>query len=650
MVMTAPADSRILTAVRSFSSWEKNLEENLKNLIGVTNSIGVLPGATILRLESFITRTLNRNLKVAFVGEFSRGKSELINSLFFSDVGGRFLPSGTGQTTMCPIEITGNKGKRPFLRVLSIASRGLEVSIEKLKRADRAWSTVDLDDQKVSLGSKMKILTETSCVFVEEARKYGLCPPLNKVAKDREKTVCPSCGLGKVIIPRWRHAEIGINNPILNEGITVIDTPGLNAIGAEPELTFGIISEADIIVFVLSVDSGVTQSDLFIWEQYIQKNTKQDKIVLLNKIDTLWDDIRDPFEVFEEIEGQIAKTARMLSIDKEMVIPVSGQKALLAKIKNNVELLEKTGIMAVEKSIADYILSESKGVVAADAKSLCSYIIKEQHTLLDDKLYKLTDQINGLASLKEKTEEKISNFILKHKEKIAGIEQEKNHFEEKRQLFHRKIADTVMAPLDIDAFDLVISNAKNEMLSAWTTAGIVNRFKIFFDDSIKRFDTALDGVEQINRDIETEYHALQAKNILPPVGVLPYAMLPKRAELIALAEKYERFGSMLEIAVNTQNSVVRKSFLTVATQVRDYIKETRVAIELWINETIDVLNLSLENYKKQAEDELQSLEKIAMTMGNLDSRKMFLHEQCKIVEDQKNQLTLMSDAINKIVS
>ena len=42
---------------------------------------------------------------VAFVAEFSRGKSELINAIFFAGYGRRIMPASAGRTTMCPTEL-----------------------------------------------------------------------------------------------------------------------------------------------------------------------------------------------------------------------------------------------------------------------------------------------------------------------------------------------------------------------------------------------------------------------------------------------------------------------------------------------------------------------------------------------------------------
>jgi hypothetical protein len=43
--------------------------------------------------------------------------------------------------------------------------------------------------------------------------------------------------------------------------LAIIDTPGLNALGSEPELTLSLLPDAQALVFVLSADSGVTASD-----------------------------------------------------------------------------------------------------------------------------------------------------------------------------------------------------------------------------------------------------------------------------------------------------------------------------------------------------------------------------------------------------
>ena len=63
-----------------------------------------------LRLADTASSLRQDKLVVAFVAEFSRGKTELINAMFFADYGQRLLPSEAGRTTMCPTELFAQAG------------------------------------------------------------------------------------------------------------------------------------------------------------------------------------------------------------------------------------------------------------------------------------------------------------------------------------------------------------------------------------------------------------------------------------------------------------------------------------------------------------------------------------------------------------
>ena len=77
---------------------------------------GALLGASLARLA-------DDKLSVAFVAEFSRGKSELINAIFFADTGRRVLPATPGRTTMCPVELRHEPDMAPRLALLPIETR-----------------------------------------------------------------------------------------------------------------------------------------------------------------------------------------------------------------------------------------------------------------------------------------------------------------------------------------------------------------------------------------------------------------------------------------------------------------------------------------------------------------------------------------------
>ncbi len=89
-----------------------------------------------------LARLRDDTLTIAFVAEFSRGKSELINAIFFADYGQRILPSAAGRTTMCPTELLYDETLPPSIRLLPIETRAAALSTsdfrERSQRLDRA--------------------------------------------------------------------------------------------------------------------------------------------------------------------------------------------------------------------------------------------------------------------------------------------------------------------------------------------------------------------------------------------------------------------------------------------------------------------------------------------------------------------------------
>ncbi len=129
---------------------------------------------------------------------------------------------------------------------------------------------------------------------------------------------------GLVEVPRWRHALINFPHPLLKQGLVILDTPGLNAIGAEPELTLSQLPNAHAVLFILAADTGVTQSDLSIWKEHICTggSTRRGRMVVLNKIDGQWDELKTVEEIEAEVDRQVASCASILDLPVSQVFPL----------------------------------------------------------------------------------------------------------------------------------------------------------------------------------------------------------------------------------------------------------------------------------------------------------------------------------------
>ncbi|MBS1134430.1 MAG: hypothetical protein H6R02_1571, partial [Burkholderiaceae bacterium] len=97
------------------------------------------------RMDVALDRLAEDKLVIAFVAEFSRGKSELINAIFFSEYGKRILPSSAGRTTMCPTELLYDESLPPCIRALPIETRSRHGSTSEFKRLSEEWQVFPLD-------------------------------------------------------------------------------------------------------------------------------------------------------------------------------------------------------------------------------------------------------------------------------------------------------------------------------------------------------------------------------------------------------------------------------------------------------------------------------------------------------------------------
>ena len=135
-------------------------------------------------------------------------------------------------------------------------------------------------------------------------------------------------------MPAWRHALINYPHPLLKRGLVVLDTPGLNAIGAEPELTLGLLPSAHATVFLLGADTGVTKSDLAIWRDHLGAQALA-RFVVLNKIDTLADPLSTPEQIEAQIEQQQRETAHTLACRSSACSRSRRAQALAARVSGD---------------------------------------------------------------------------------------------------------------------------------------------------------------------------------------------------------------------------------------------------------------------------------------------------------------------------
>ena len=400
-------------------AWRRELALRLRLLSAWMKEHALMDAGVEARLRRLEDQMRSDKVMVAFVAEFSRGKSELINAVFFAGYGRRILPASAGRTTMCPTELGYDAEVPPSLRLLPIESRLHPQSLVEWRQAPEQWTHIDLDVQDAAqLARSMEKVTEVRRVTQDEARALGFW-------HDQEPGDNPPVDAeGWVEVPRWRHALVNLAHPLLLQGLVILDTPGLNAIGAEPELAVNLIPQAHAVVFILAADTGVTKSDLAVWRDHLgTANDNLDaRLVVLNKVDTLWDVLSTPELVQVQIDRQRISSAALLGVPAQRVLAVSAQKGLVAKISGDTALLQASGLPALEVALGQGILGQRQEILRSAVARSITDLRTETSRVLYVRRRDLTEQKMELQGLGSKNSTVVKNMRQR-------IEQEKQAFD-----------------------------------------------------------------------------------------------------------------------------------------------------------------------------------------------------------------------------
>ncbi len=630
--------------MRAFDRWKTELIQVIQDYHHWLETQGKGTADINVRLFDVIDSLKSDHLTIAFVAEFSRGKTELINAIFFADYKRRLLPSEAGRTTMCPTELFYDHAEdHAYIRLLPIETRLQEKSISELKKDTEQWKTISLDinspDQMVDA---MKAVINTKNVPLQQAIDLGL---FHDDSPRRRKTDQPPPK--EIEIPQWRHALISFPHPLLQQGLAILDTPGLNALGTEPELTYNMLPNAHAVLFVLAADTGTTRSDLDVWEYYIKEHRASgDKglVAALNKIDTLWDEMKSSDEVSASIENQRQDVANSLGIEPGNVFPVSAQKALLAKTKDNPELLDKSRLMALERYLANEIIPAKQSIIRDNIVNEIGGLIKNERNAIAAQHKQVKSQLNDLKSTSGKNTTLIQHLMRKAREKQAAYNNNMEYFQSSRRSLNQQ-AKLLFNELSLKKFDNVAAIARKQMTDSWTTGGLKNGMKTLFDGIRETMCISTRHANETHQKIISIYQKFEKETELESLDPKPFSTERYDAEINKLYEQAEDFRSSPVTTMTEQKFVVKKFFISLVSHARDIFFQANQEAENWFKDIIIPLAKHVTEHKQLLEQHMETLYKINESKDNIASKTAELESQCNKLADQHTSLDNMHNKL-----
>lgn len=328
---------------------------------------------------------------VAFIGEFSSGKTSIVN---------RILKAGNPNATLLP---TSSKATTAIPTYIS--------SVENNTRPQ--YTFIAKDESRKALEGK--IVEEMSKETLDEVR--GMDQLINYVVREEA-------------------------NASLN-GFSILDTPGFSSNDAkDKERTLEVVNECDALFWVVDVNSGtINQSSLAV----IKKELKKPLYIVVNKVDS-----KAKSEV-DKVVRKIEETLANKGVPCQGIIRFS-MKEDIKQIMNVIHAVTRSKPVDNYIKNSQDALKELEGAMWKKYEETQAHIknsrleIDSDEEAINDIMNKMVDLANDIM---EKPQKKGTLFGLGADKYVMTVEQANDFFRLIHEMVDFKISDSLLSILDL---------------------------------------------------------------------------------------------------------------------------------------------------------------------------------------------------------
>lgn len=601
--------------IAGFARWRADMVAGIESYKSWLDLNGTADIQQSLRIYDLIESLRHERMTLALLAEFSRGKTELINALLFGKYKRRILPSDVGRTTMSPTEIFHDAAEPPCIRLLPIETRRRSETIGALKRRPVEWIKISIDpDSESDLTEALRALVQTKQVPKEEAIALGLYDESEGGTDE-----------GFVQIPAWRHALVNYPHPLLTSGLTILDTPGLNALGTEPELTMSMIPNAHAVLFLLAMDTGVTRFDLEVWRNHVQSRVSR-RLAVLNKIDLLWDDIKTDDEIRDSVERQLDETARLLELPRNAVLPLSAKRALVARIRGDAAMLEKSGIVELERLLADEIVPAKQEIMRATVQREIGSMVEASRQTIIAQFNAARAEHKSLGELAGKNRDAGQAMLTQLEGERRAYMECVERYRDTHEVLARQ-ANSLLKSLSNEALDELINRDRKYIEGAWSTAGLFKSMQGLFNHFTAQSNRIIRFADDILSLVEEAYYHFHDKAgfeklVPPPLNMERHGLAMHRLQQTAV-----EFCHHPKQILTEKHFVVPNFYNSLVAEARRIFEETRDDTEAWLRASLAPLNAAIKEHEAQFNKRVESFRKLQQNLHSVGDRSKQLEQQ-----------------------
>jgi len=398
-------------------------------------------------------------------------------------------------------------------------------------------------------------------------------------------------------------------------------------------------------LFLLAMDTGVTKSDLDVWQKYVQSYVTR-RIAVLNKIDLMWDDLKTEEQIEIGIERQLVETARILGLSRDHVIALSAQKGLIARIRGDAPLLARSRIEVLERLLAEEIIPSKQQILRAAVSREIGNMLETSLQSATTQLASTHSELQEMGKLSGKNRE-LAKLLL------AKLEQDKGNYLRHMESFKRsssivlKQGHVLVGTLSDDRLDEMMNRSLQSIEGSWTTAGLMRSMQALFDTFSRQAEKILEFAVETRNYVDGvygEFHKLYGfPKMTPPALNLERHIL----HMHSLHQNTERFCKDPVNVMTEKHFLVRRFYNGLVAHARELFSQLRLDLDTWVSSALMPLSLQLKEHQKLLERKLENLRKVAGDITTLQERVRQLEQQQLQFGKQVEELTQIRDVLQR---
>ncbi|HKO88604.1 MAG TPA: GTPase, partial [Burkholderiales bacterium] len=375
-------------------------------------------------------------------------------------------------------------------------------------------------------------------------------------------------------------------------------------------------------LFLLACDAGVTQSDADVWNRHlaVSPNRHASRLVVLNKIDALWDDLRSDAEISAEIETQRLHTAITLGLPPSRVLAASAQKALTAKIKGDDALLARSRLPELERRLADELIPGRQNIMREAVRSDLEDLLAGTRGILNSRLQAVQEQIAELGSLRGRNLDVVEGMMARVRGDKESFEKTLRRFQAVRRIFVQH-TDTLFISLGMDAIVEEGRQVLKKMRQTMFSAGLSAAMNEYFDAVRGKLSSAEEKVIDIQSMMEAMYRKFSEEHGLQLNTPMSFSMLRYQKEFDRLERNFHtHFDTAVTMLTTEKLTLMQKFFETLVSQVRRLYEFANRDVDAWLRAILAPMETQVHERQLQLRRRLDSIKRIHRATDQLEAR------------------------------